>query len=249
MMRLSVWQQFSSNHSAHFTVVGQFETTEMAAQVAQELREMLDEIAAWWSQYETWQERAEAEKRLRKEGLLTPPEQKFHEQYGVGWTQYNGIHEYPLDWIGSNAANGVQIYENVVFVSPTGNTWAGAKPFDAILEGLGGRVAVGLEGKSDLLVTITCTAPSETSAIEIEQSTRLIVPGMPTDQLLVQFPGVIKGTEGAVERDGANLTFRAHLFGTLRLREDETLQGIIAFLEEKGCTDIRYEFITKTFGG
>jgi hypothetical protein len=248
-MKLTLWQQFSSNHSARFTVVGQFETTEMAEQIAQELRQMLNEIAMWWSQYQTWEERSAVEKRLRKQGLLTPPEQKFRDQYGVGWTQYTDNREDPLDWIGTNAADGVQVYQNLVFVRPPGNTWAGAKPFDAILERLGGQVAVGEVHKSELVVTITCVAPSEASAVEIEKSTRLIVPGMPTDQLFVQIPGDSGKVPGYIERDGVHLTFRGMiLFNVLDFREDEILQAIIAFLEEKHCTDIRYEFFTRPFG-
>jgi len=44
-MRLSIWQQFSSNHSANFEIVGTFKTEELAHQAAEELREISRAIA------------------------------------------------------------------------------------------------------------------------------------------------------------------------------------------------------------
>ena len=41
-MKLSVWQQFSSNHSASFTVVGEFESAQKAQQAAAEIRRLID---------------------------------------------------------------------------------------------------------------------------------------------------------------------------------------------------------------
>src|SRR5258707_909393 len=167
-MRVSIWQQFSSNHSADFTVVGQFVSPERAEQVAEELRHILQTIGAWWEQIGDWKAKAAVDQQLRRKGDLTPPEKMFQAKYGVGWTSYPGDNKsYPLDWATfQGAAEGVQVYRNVVFVSPPGNTWAGAKPFDAILKALGGGVASDVEDDDfiELVVTISFTAPDEATA-------------------------------------------------------------------------------------
>src|SRR5579864_8296453 len=84
-MGISIWRQFSSNHSANFTVVGQFETPERAHEVAEEMRAMLRAIGEWWEQYPGLE--GQIEHDLGKRGQLTPPEAHFKEQYGVAWPQ------------------------------------------------------------------------------------------------------------------------------------------------------------------
>ena len=43
-MKLSIWQQFSSNHSNTFTVVGEFPTKTEALSAANKLRQLLEAI-------------------------------------------------------------------------------------------------------------------------------------------------------------------------------------------------------------
>jgi uncharacterized lipoprotein YehR (DUF1307 family) len=49
-MKLSIWQQFSSNHSANFTTVGQFESAEWAQEALKEVQEIIQNIA-WWHEH------------------------------------------------------------------------------------------------------------------------------------------------------------------------------------------------------
>jgi hypothetical protein len=56
-MHIRIWSQFSANHSAGFTVVGQFETSEQAAVVAEEIRAILRKIAQWHELRTTLQEK------------------------------------------------------------------------------------------------------------------------------------------------------------------------------------------------
>lgn len=44
-MKLSLWQQFSSNHSAGFSLIGQFKTAEEATQAVAVIRGILEKIA------------------------------------------------------------------------------------------------------------------------------------------------------------------------------------------------------------
>jgi hypothetical protein len=43
-MRVSIWQQFSSNHSSFFTVAGIFKTVELAEKATHELRSIIKTI-------------------------------------------------------------------------------------------------------------------------------------------------------------------------------------------------------------
>src|SRR5690349_18626426 len=90
-MRVTLWQQFSSNHSSHFTVVGEFPTPEAAQEAAQRLRAFFDEINAWFEKPENV-----SLKERRDEGQLwamSQPEREVSQQYGIAWP------EYTLDWI------------------------------------------------------------------------------------------------------------------------------------------------------
>lgn len=46
-MRISIWQQFSSNHSSGFTVVGEFATRSEAENAANKIREILYRLKDW----------------------------------------------------------------------------------------------------------------------------------------------------------------------------------------------------------
>ena len=47
-MQIHIWRQFSSNHSADFTLVGEFETPERAHVVADEMRLLIKNITKWY---------------------------------------------------------------------------------------------------------------------------------------------------------------------------------------------------------
>jgi hypothetical protein len=82
--------------------------------------------------------------------------------------------------------------------------------------------------------------------MEIEQLTRRVSTYGP----LVWFPRFGNAVSGQVERDGMSLIFHnvVLVWAGLRLEEHEAFQAIITFLEQKHCTDIRYEFTTIPFG-
>ena len=80
-MRVSIWRQFSSNHSNSFTVIGTFKTPEIAYTVADRLRTILVEIAQWYEADPEWAA------NYQELGLLSPPEVEYSEQYGIAWGQ------------------------------------------------------------------------------------------------------------------------------------------------------------------
>jgi hypothetical protein len=174
-MKISIWKQFSSNHSAGFTTVGQFEPEEYATIVAQELRQMIHNIGEWWENHPDFKVTAN---RLRRDRVyLTPPEIKIKEEYDVDWCEQTsniGSIDRPIDWIRSpRETETIQQYKSLVWLSPTGNTWCGAHPFDSIMEKLGGRVASSVEDSSLMTVDITFSTASYDITAELQKQIRV----------------------------------------------------------------------------
>jgi hypothetical protein len=237
-MKISLWQQFSSNHSAHFDMVGKFESAERAEVAANELRSMLQTIGKWWERFNPEEQSAIREK-LEAKGELTPPEIIFRDQYGINWAQH------ALDWVlGEVSAEAVRVYRSIVYVSPTANTWAGVKPFDAIVEKLGGQVTVSQEDfdiAKVLTVTIRFSAPDKIVADAVDRS---IGRADRAGTNFLYLPIFSNHTPGSFARNDLKMELqRVYLFwpGTDR---DKFLnfQRLIAFIESSVCTVTDYEF-------
>jgi len=171
-MRVTIWQQFGSNHSADFTVVGKFESTERANEVAEELRSMIRAIGQWWEQYPEFETKWQVERDLLAKGQLTPPETLYKNQYHVPWP---GEHDAPLDWIrGQAATNAVGEIGDWVLIDTNciEGTWMGSQPFEGILQKLGGKVVAQVEDRSELYMHFRFDAPDEATAEAIFQSVR-----------------------------------------------------------------------------
>lgn len=163
-MRISIWQQFSSNHSARFTIVGHFENTQQANKAADELRHILKSIVDW---NETHPELAE----MWNSGDLpepTEPEVQFSKQYGVNW----GESAIPWFWQAK-----VITLDNIVFVDSDGQADDGAQPFHSLVAKLGARVFI--EGQIEwddawrqVSVELSCSAPNEAVAQAIEREVK-----------------------------------------------------------------------------
>lgn len=159
-MKLSIWQQFSSNHSSYFTVVGVFETREQAEHAATEIRAILNRL-------EDWHEAHEAEMLdLWSTGDYLfqpfPIEQEIAEAYGIAWQ--GGI-----DWY-EDAKIEVKL-DRMVFITPKWQSAALGNPFDQLMTKMGGQ---GYHDTSSLggddvhiIFDLTCDAPDEATAIHI----------------------------------------------------------------------------------
>ena len=239
-MRLTLWQQFSSNHSSNFTVVGQFASPKQAESAAAEIKHILETIGAWWEQYSDDREQDAVERNLRQNKALSPPELMFREQYGIGWTQYSQEKwEYPLDWVlGRWASEAVMVYRDLVFITPSNNTWAGEKPFDLILQKLGAVIAVDCEDKCDVRLKVEGVAQDEAEAERISTLIRVY-----PERSIVVVPS-FGMTAGKFERDGRRLRFSdIHLvFANIGHNIEDNFAKLIMFLEAQGVTDVQYHF-------
>ncbi|MBZ0318507.1 MAG: hypothetical protein K8L91_18990 [Anaerolineae bacterium] len=153
-MRISIWQQFASNHSNSFTVVGEFESVEDAQNAADKLRASLQPILDW---YDTNPE-------IEFNADPIPPELAIGKSYGVEW-------ELRHDWLpGRTVGEVVSVLDNRIIIISE-ETWSPHEPLDQILVKLGATVR--LEGAfSDtlLLVDIVCECPNEATATNLRQT-------------------------------------------------------------------------------
>ncbi|HLY25440.1 MAG TPA: hypothetical protein VKQ72_03810 [Aggregatilineales bacterium] len=170
-MRISIWQQFSSNHSGAYYVVGNFQSVEAARNAYDELRRIVSEIYKWLRENP---EEIETTQKSSQNGLL-PPEIAFAQQYDVEWPQ-------TIDWMEIEKA--VRIVGTLVVVSNPDQTWMTRQPFQGLLERLGGQT-VGYDLNTDipndiafhLYPTIRFTAPNSSAADKIELAFRTYITG------------------------------------------------------------------------
>ena len=78
-MKLSIWQQFSSNHSAMYTVIGEFASADEAARTADYLRRVMREIDT-------------CNVGNPFPNAMTPVEERVAREHGIDWGE-------PLDWL------------------------------------------------------------------------------------------------------------------------------------------------------
>lgn len=130
-MKIQIWQQWSSNHSARFTVIGQFKTPTEAQQAAAVLRQDLRRIHNWHIEHD-------GERYGHISGDLTPVELELAEKYGVEWAAL------AVDWAYFDDEHGfepVSVFQNWVFIDGT-NSDIGAHPADKLIQKLGGDAYV-----------------------------------------------------------------------------------------------------------
>src|SRR5690242_8871809 len=118
-MQVKVWQSFSSNHSAAFTLVGVFKTPAEAEAAAAWLRELVQAIL----------EAGEAAE-YNDEPVVSPtePEKLAARSLGMAWGS-SGI-----DWVNTND-DPVTTLENLVFIDGSQSS-IGAPPTDVLIERL-----------------------------------------------------------------------------------------------------------------
>jgi hypothetical protein len=144
-MRVSIWQQFSSNHSNSFTVVGTFASEEDAAQAAATLYEIFGYIGEQSFRY--------------FDPEPVPAEQYYGEEYDIQWDRH-------LDWVNLYSAQHIMKLDNVLFVGPMGiDTYLGAYVIDELVAKLGGHVQKEEEMRdTSLRATVKAQAPDYKTA-------------------------------------------------------------------------------------
>jgi hypothetical protein len=133
-MRLSLWQSFSSNHSAPFTLVGVFGSATEAKAAAAWLR-------ALWHDIVTWRIAASASDPHSRWQFftsdLTPPERTAADALGIQWGPL------ALDWCLPSAADPTLVTTLDQWLFVDGNeSYAGAYQTEQLVAALGGQSVV-----------------------------------------------------------------------------------------------------------
>jgi hypothetical protein len=240
-MRVSIWRQFSSNHSNSFVVVGKFATPEQAQQVAEQLRADIKTVNDFWNSlseadYETW--------HALRATKPTPPEEALKAKYGLWATDGDG-NPRGIEWLDfgivENLANVVQVYRELVFIENAFETNDGQRPFDTILMRLGGQVAYWLEPGGEILKwSFEFDMPDEAEAQAFVQRVKDFFAGIksfsipPTDDYYVD----VWDIQMQLHQQGNHVQMSDfHFSGG---REHETFAAFIQFLEEHGAQNIQY---------
>lgn len=230
-MHYTLWQQFSSNHSANFTLVGRFATARKAQTVGKEIRTFLRTLGAYWD--ETGGLEYDDEEGEYSEEL-TPPEEEFQAKYNL--TTY----ETALDWCQSEgtADDVLHVYRDFVVLIPDNETWNETAPFAEFIEKRGG-VPLSTSGMEvgSLLFRLHAIFASEVQATDawnqIEQETDIA--GTPTFRI-----SSLPFVTGNVSRDDATIRFDD--VDVLWPEGYPGLKALFDFVEAFPDVSITYEF-------
>lgn len=155
-MRISIWQQFSSNNSSDFTVVGVFESPEAAQRAADETRQIIKTLEAWYDTH------LEEGNELLSSGSAnpSPAEIEIGKRFGFQWP-------YPIEWY--RYASIEVVLDRLVYITTDHfRPDTAGEPFDKVLKGLGGQGLLQSNFYGDqigtILVEIICIAPDEDTA-------------------------------------------------------------------------------------
>jgi len=211
-MKLSIWQEFSSNNSSRFTIVGVFDDAAKAINAQKVVEKLFEDIQTWYDEDE---ERVE-DILIDKMGISVP-EEALAKKYSIDWKEPNG-------WYFNYR---IAIQDNVLAISQHHGADSGAHPIDELLKKLGAQVAVDgdrvwFEDERFGTFEITCIAPSEGIARELLKTRK----------------GTITQIE---ESDAVKLTLEPrHIdFSPIFGEREPKWFPLLRELVEKGCTDLQ----------
>lgn len=238
-MKISIWQQFSSNHSSDFRIVGTFPTFEQAERAAREIQSILRDVASFWrdlspEEVQDW--------RGRLYGEITPIEQALSHVYGVRWSQRADT-PHGLDWLpfdSDEAMKAVVLFEKSVFIENISDTHVGAEPFETLLKMWGASVVGYYEvGEGAIGVTLTCLAPDEATADLLLHDIRLTWQDKANQARDILIGGRFAAADHFdIRCEGLKLIYPIEFLNTIQ----EDFPAFIAYLWGHGCTQIEYMF-------
>jgi hypothetical protein len=163
-MRLSLWQQYSSNNSSSYVVVGAFQSPEKAQEAALEFKKLLQHL---WEHYQ-------AHPELREDVLS-------EEDHDITHIELEAMHDYhiefdaAIEWVAREKTldflpDAVATFENMVFVATVDETVTNDTPIAQFMHRLGADVKFEEALDAYLRVQVTATAPDDITAQFIKTS-------------------------------------------------------------------------------
>jgi hypothetical protein len=118
-MKVTRWQQFSSNHSAEYTIVGVFDSVDEAKEATEAIRTMVTEIRQWTAQNETLLQDLDSKP--------TPIENHYAQKYNIDWVESIDWLQYDYqqkfrEFYRRNPQDNISQYRNLVFVTDPGDS-------------------------------------------------------------------------------------------------------------------------------
>jgi ADP-ribosylglycohydrolase len=221
-MKISIWQQFASNHSGRYTVVGKFETPEAAQQATETLLALLTQLEA---EYET----VPSGKRFTPDGGIAtlPGEYAVKERYGIDpqtHSFFNDMDQHVIQW------------DWLIFVK-SGETYNDPEPYYTLIARLGGDAAIrwfiSHEDTTTICTHLSCTCPDPEIALDILDELYCYHPNQRALEDNPRYGAVVYQHD--VDFETLRLDFVADLFNITG-----QLPTLIQYLEEQGCSDITY---------
>lgn len=221
-MRISLWQQFSSNHSSSFVVVGRFATENEAENAAERLRQWMAEIL--------W----------RKDTTGRTIEYEIEETYHLEW--YPGGVSWDPNYVPEDIFNVVRRVRQEVFLMSS-LTWDSEIPFTGLMWKIGAQKVCFSREDGPLYVglTLECQAPNEEAAAAFCNETRDFLNG--TSGLLS--PPWGKDALGSFDLAAQGLICRRQQRVSMKLQfrnMGDNLYLLIKYFERNGFTNIYYDF-------
>ena len=237
-MKISIWRQFSSNHSDSFTVVGKFASEEDALKATNKLKQLLEDIRRLQGR----------DYHMAMDIEPVDAEIEAGKEFDIEWTEH-------LDWIHRDASAYVHQIEKYVSVSGE-ETWQGARYIDQIMKKLAVEAYVEEEmGLYKLGVVLVCHAPSLDVANEMNEEMKqylfevraerehiAIPPWRPDTLAMKDDPDGFSSSfddaawYGYVEQKGTHLNWHHLTFGEIGIG----LPSMLAYLKRRGCKAIEY---------
>jgi hypothetical protein len=159
-MRLTLWQQFSSNHSTSYTLVGVFPTPEKAQQAAETWRQIIARVKTWIKN--------NPDKLPDDDRIPLEIEQELGKEYNMVW-------DVAADsWFDLDVK---LIWGRFVMVYPNWQAEYGPQPLDQLMQRLGGKpIITGSNWDNpygEIIVTINCDAPDDATLNALQSKTSI----------------------------------------------------------------------------
>lgn len=224
-MKIQFWQQFSSNHSSSYTVIGRFPDVEQAQAAVDSFRELFRGI-------EDWRNRPENHDLWFDEHFppLTPVEIEFQRKYQVDWGEF-GIDFRPLqiedltEQIGSD-----------VLVTSGGDTNTDAGVIKRLMHRFGGKVYLQDGETFRVVVTLTCDFADDAQAEAVFHEAEAYFVDQRGKRTPWEFKeGYAMLNHGIIERNGQFLLMECVYFHI-----EVGLPAMLTWLQNRGAVKIDY---------
>jgi hypothetical protein len=156
-MKFSLWQQFSSNHSGHFTVVGSFPTEAKAIAAEEQFHALFQAILAWKAIPEN-KASIDEQERISYSSSATPPEVDIAQKYSIEPPSQT------IDWLDPDLDENLFRIGTDVLVNVEFETWQGPATIQSLMAAFGGAVKTQIAERVYITLHLTCFLPDESRA-------------------------------------------------------------------------------------